>query len=103
VGESTWSTSIFPDSARGRYVLPIKRQVRMAEELDAGDVATMTVELVNLWRRPGVHSGGALHPQYGGDGPLHRNHRRCPGRGDEDWGAARRDATGSITRSTCSG
>jgi hypothetical protein len=48
VGGSTWSTSIFPDSARERYVLPIKRQVRTAEELDAGDVATVTVELVDL-------------------------------------------------------
>ena len=25
VGASTWTTSIFPDSARGTYVLPIKR------------------------------------------------------------------------------
>ena len=41
-------TSIFPDSARGSYVLPIKRAVRTAEALDAGDIATVTVELINL-------------------------------------------------------
>jgi hypothetical protein len=47
VGGSTWKTSIFPDSARGCYVLPIKRAVRKAETLDAGDVVTVTVELVD--------------------------------------------------------
>ncbi|GAA4487442.1 DUF1905 domain-containing protein [Actinoallomurus oryzae] len=48
VGTSTWTTSIFPDSARGRYVLPIKRAVRTAESLDAGDVATVKVELIDF-------------------------------------------------------
>ncbi|WP_433259896.1 DUF1905 domain-containing protein [Actinosynnema sp. CS-041913] len=48
VGGSTWTTSIFPDSARGSYVLPVKRAVRKAEGLDAGDTATVTVELLDL-------------------------------------------------------
>lgn len=48
VGGSTWTTSIFPDSARGTYVLPIKRRVREAEALDAGDVATVEIELMDL-------------------------------------------------------
>lgn len=48
VGGSTWMTSIFPDSGRGRYVLPIKRAVRKAEDLDVGDIATVTVELIDL-------------------------------------------------------
>ncbi len=48
VGGSTWTTSIFPDSGRKAYVLPVKRAVRRAEGLDAGDVATVTVELVDL-------------------------------------------------------
>ena len=47
VGGSTWTTSIFPDSARGSYVLPIKRAVRKAEAIDAGDTATVTVELID--------------------------------------------------------
>jgi hypothetical protein len=47
IGTSTWRTSIFPDSARGRYVLPIKQAVRKAEAIDAGDVATVRVELVD--------------------------------------------------------
>ncbi|MFD0968437.1 DUF1905 domain-containing protein [Plantactinospora endophytica] len=45
---SGWSTSIFPDSARGCFVLPVKRAVRRAEGLDVGDVATVTVELLDL-------------------------------------------------------
>lgn len=48
LGGSTWRTSIFPDSTRGTYVLPVKRAVRTAEALDAGDTATVTVELVDL-------------------------------------------------------
>jgi hypothetical protein len=48
VGGSTWRTSIFPDSSRGSYVLPIKRAVRKAEALDEGDIATVTVELVDF-------------------------------------------------------
>jgi hypothetical protein len=48
VGGSTWKTSIFPDSARGSYVLPIKRAVRTAEALHPGDIATITVELIDF-------------------------------------------------------
>jgi Domain of unknown function (DUF1905) len=48
VGGSTWTTSIFPDSMRGSYVLPIKRAVRKAEDLDVGDIATVTMELIDL-------------------------------------------------------
>ncbi len=47
VGGSTWTTSIFPGSGSGSYVLPIKRPVRNAEALDVGDVATVTVELID--------------------------------------------------------
>ena len=48
VGGTTWSTSIFPTAGSGTYVLPIKRAVRKAEALDVGDVAAVTVELVDL-------------------------------------------------------
>jgi hypothetical protein len=47
IGGSVWTTSIFPDATRGCYVLPVKRSVRRAEHLDAGDVAAVTVELLN--------------------------------------------------------
>ena len=48
VGGSTWKTSIFPDSASGCYVLPVKRAIRKAEDLDIGDVAITKVELIDL-------------------------------------------------------
>ncbi len=35
IGKTTWRTSIFPDKG-GDYVLPIKKQVRMAEEIEDG-------------------------------------------------------------------
>jgi hypothetical protein len=48
IGGSAWTTSIFPDSVRGCYVLPIKRAVRSAEDLAVGAIATVTVELIDL-------------------------------------------------------
>jgi hypothetical protein len=48
VGGSTWTTSIFPDGKRDAFVLPIKRGIRVAERLDAGEVATVTVEVIDL-------------------------------------------------------
>ncbi|MFD6267919.1 DUF1905 domain-containing protein [Nocardia asteroides] len=39
VGGTTWSTSLFPDKARGTYVLPMKKPVLRAEGLEAGDRA----------------------------------------------------------------
>jgi hypothetical protein len=47
IGGSTWTTSIFPDGTRNAYVLPVKRAIRRAESLDAGDTATVTVELLD--------------------------------------------------------
>jgi hypothetical protein len=41
----------FPDSVRGCYALPIKRAVRSAEDLAVGDIATVTVELIDLCLR----------------------------------------------------
>ena len=47
LGGSRWATSIFPGGGDGAYVLPIKKAVRKAEELDVGDTATITVELLD--------------------------------------------------------
>ena len=46
VGGSRWSTSVFPESAEGAYVLPVKRSVREAEGLGVGDVARIELALV---------------------------------------------------------
>ena len=47
IGNSTWTTSIFPASQAG-YVLPVKRPIRVAESLDVGEMATVTVELIDF-------------------------------------------------------
>ncbi|HVQ91900.1 MAG TPA: DUF1905 domain-containing protein [Mycobacteriales bacterium] len=48
VGGTSWATSIFPDASSGSYVLPIKKAVRRSEKLDTGDVANVTIELVDF-------------------------------------------------------
>lgn len=48
IGASTWDTSIFPDSAKACYVLPVKKAVRKAETLETGDTAQVTVELIDF-------------------------------------------------------
>jgi hypothetical protein len=44
IGGTTWRTSIFPDTKAGAYVLPVKKAVRQAERISAGDVVEVTVE-----------------------------------------------------------
>ena len=36
IGATCWKTSLFPDSKRGTYVLPVKKAVRVAENLEHG-------------------------------------------------------------------
>jgi hypothetical protein len=43
VGNSTWTTSIFPDN--NSYVLPIKKSVRTAEKIEEPDVIDVEIEL----------------------------------------------------------
>ena len=47
VGATTWSTSVFPDSKRGAYVLPVKKEVRRREQIDAGDRVALSLELID--------------------------------------------------------
>ncbi len=44
IGSTTWTTSVFPDSTRGAYVLPVKKAVRRAEDLEEGDDAVVLLE-----------------------------------------------------------
>lgn len=46
IGGSTWRTSVFPDSKLGCYVMPVKKAVRRAEDVDTGDVVTVSLVLV---------------------------------------------------------
>lgn len=45
IGGSTWATSVFP-GAEDRYDLPVKKAVRRAEGLEAGDRVRVRLELV---------------------------------------------------------
>jgi hypothetical protein len=47
VGETTWRTSLFPSSATDTYVLPVKKPVRRAEELDVDVPATFTIRVLD--------------------------------------------------------
>ena len=43
IGSTRWATSIFPDTKRRTYVLPVKKAVRVAEGL--GDGSSVEVRL----------------------------------------------------------
>lgn len=47
IGDTTWSTSIFPEAKTGCYVLPVKKAVRAAEGVSIGDTVSVSVELVD--------------------------------------------------------
>jgi hypothetical protein len=47
VGSTTWRTSLFPDTKAESYVLPVKKSVRTAERLEAGDDVAARIELVD--------------------------------------------------------
>lgn len=46
IGRTTWRTSLFPDSSSSSLVLPVRRQVRDAEGLEAGDACQVAVAVV---------------------------------------------------------
>src|SRR4051794_11775594 len=43
IGETSWETSLFPKD--GLYLVPLKVRVRTAEEIELGDVVTITLEI----------------------------------------------------------
>ena len=55
IGTTTWRTSVFPDKSEDAYILPVKRAVRDAEGLEPGDVAGVSLVLVDPpGRSPGA-------------------------------------------------
>lgn len=40
IGDTTWHTSIFPSKRDEAYLLPLKREVRQKEGVDAGDTVS---------------------------------------------------------------
>lgn len=47
VGATEWTTSIFPDSKSGSYVLPLKKAVRDAENLVDGGRVTVRLHVLD--------------------------------------------------------
>jgi hypothetical protein len=45
IGDTTWTTSVFP--ATDGYVLPVKRGVGDAEDLDVDDVADVVLDILD--------------------------------------------------------
>ncbi len=41
IGATNWTTSLFPKD--GRYIVPVKAVVRKAEDLDVGDIVSVTL------------------------------------------------------------
>lgn len=48
LGETSWQTSIFPDKARGSYLLPIKAAIRKAHHLHEGDEVNVQLQLIDM-------------------------------------------------------
>lgn len=48
VGKTVWKTSIFPDTKSGTYLLPFKKEIRKAENLNIGSVIDMKVRLIDF-------------------------------------------------------
>ncbi len=47
IGDSRWETSIFPDSDRGTYILPLKRSVRDAEGIGSDGIVRVGLETLD--------------------------------------------------------
>ena len=45
IGDTAWTTSIFPSKERGAFILPVKAAVRKAEGLAKGDKANVRIEI----------------------------------------------------------
>lgn len=41
IGDTAWSTSVFPYNEHATYILPIKKAVRTAEDIDDGDTVAV--------------------------------------------------------------
>lgn len=46
IGSTTWRTSIFPDTKRGTFILPVKAAVRKAEDLADGTTADVHLRVL---------------------------------------------------------
>lgn len=48
IGETVWRTSLFPDSTKGSYVLPLKRAVMAAEAITGPGEVHVSLRILDL-------------------------------------------------------
>lgn len=48
IGATSWATSIFPAEKSVGYSLPVKKNVRLAEDIQLGDVVDVSLELIQV-------------------------------------------------------
>lgn len=48
LGATVWRTSVFPDKRAATYVLPVKKAVRAAERVGAGDSVHVRLTMLDL-------------------------------------------------------
>ncbi len=48
VGDTSWKTSIFPDTRLGTYLLPVKKSIRVAENIAVGDSMVVKIRLIDF-------------------------------------------------------
>ena len=59
VGDTVWSTSLFPSTGHGAYLLPVKKAVRVAECLVVDEPVAVRLRLVDLPAAgPGAETNG---------------------------------------------
>jgi hypothetical protein len=46
IGKTSWKTSVFPEKI-GTLMLPLKKEIRVKENIKEGDLITINVEVVN--------------------------------------------------------
>ena len=46
VGTSKWTTSIFPDKKSGTYLLPVKKEIRVTENLSVDDTIEVKLKII---------------------------------------------------------
>lgn len=46
IGKTVWNTSIFPDSNSKSYLLPIKKEIRMKNDLKVGKKAKVIISII---------------------------------------------------------
>jgi Domain of unknown function (DUF1905) len=45
VGSTRWTTSLFPDKTQRTYLLPVKKGIRVVEDLETGDVVLVSLRI----------------------------------------------------------